>query len=91
MLSRPLVADVDGQLFLTAQLRRYNQEKLEARSLFSSEEDEYEQQMLSLKLARQLDEHYGVSWQYRHSRNDSRQGGDAFRKNVYSLALEIAL
>ena len=91
LLSRHIAAGIDGQLFLTTQLRRYNQEKVETRPLFTSEEDEYEQQMFSLKLSRQLNERYGVSSQYRHSRNGSRQDGDAFRKNVYSLALEFAL
>lgn len=90
LVTRALIAEVDGQLFLTGQFRRYG-ESLPPSEATPVEQDEYEQLLLSLKLARRLGERLGLSWQYRFSRNGATNAEEACRKRVYALSLDLAL
>jgi hypothetical protein len=90
LVTRALIAQVDGQVFLTGQLRHYGEE-LPRVDPIADEEDEYEQLLLSVKLARRLGERLGLSWQYRFSRNGTTGKEAAFRKQVYALSLDLAL
>lgn len=91
LLARHLLYGIDGQLFLTTQLRRYARNFSEPLPNAGGEQDEYEQSLFSVKLARRLGERYDISWQYRHSRNGSRLDDGFFRKNVYSLAIDMVI
>ena len=91
LLTRHIAHQIDGQVFLTLQRRRYDEELPEFLPVTEVEEDEYEQTLFSLKLSRQMSERYDVSWEYRDARNGSRRGAGSFGKKVYSLALDISL
>jgi hypothetical protein len=91
MLTRHLGKGVDGQLFFTSQVRRYDEVELTEPAASEGGRDEYEQTLFSLKLARRLGERYDLSWQYRSSRNGSRAGDGFFRKKVYSLAIDMGI
>ena len=91
LLTRHIVYGVDGQFYFTTQLRRYDQDFSTMLPTAAGEQDEYEQNLFSVKLARQLSERYGISWQYKYSRNGSRGKDDFFRKNIYSLAIDMVL
>jgi len=89
LLTRHIVYRVDGQVYLTLQRRRYDEELPESLPTAEVEEDEYEQTLLSFKLSRQMTERYGLSSQYKRARNGSRRGDASYHKNIYSLALDI--
>ena len=89
LVGRNLYHQVDGQFYLTLQRRRYREELPQSLPQITAEESDYEQMLLSFKLSRQLTSHYGLSTQYKRSRNGSRQAGASFHKNIYSLALDI--
>ena len=91
MLARHLLRGIDVQLFLTTQLRSYDRGFAESLPGTGGEQDEYEQSLVSVKLARRLGERYDLSWQYRYSRNGSRLDHDFFRKNVYSFAIDMVI
>jgi len=91
LLTRHLVYGVDGQLFFTSQVRRYDEELPGPFPAAGGEQEEYEQTLLSAKLSRQLSDRYGISWQYRYSRNGSRGEDGFFRKHVYTLAIDVAI
>ncbi|NKB67185.1 MAG: hypothetical protein GKR89_09000 [Candidatus Latescibacteria bacterium] len=91
LLTRHIAGGLDGQLYFTSQLRRYDEPVPGDVKPVAAEEDEYEQTMVSVKMARQLNQRYGVSAQYRYSRNGSRQDEGFFRKNVYALSLDMGL
>jgi len=91
MLTRHLGKGVDGQLFFTSQVRRYDEAELAESAAPGGGRDEYEQALFSLKLARRFGERYDLSWQYRSSRNGSRAGDGFFRKKVYSLAIDMGI
>ena len=91
MLTRHLGKGVDGQLFFTSQVRRYDEAEVSEAAEPGGAHDEYEQTLFSLKLARRFGERYDLSWQYRSSRNGSRGGDGFFRKKVYSLAIDMGI
>jgi len=43
----------------------------------------------SIRLFGRLTERYGLSLQYKHSRNGARADDDSYRKNVYAVGLDI--
>lgn len=91
LVTRPIAARVDGQVYLNLQRRRYDEELPEPLPEGGAEEDEYEQNLISLRLSHQMSERYGLSWEYRRARNGSRQSEDSYRKNIFALALDMKL
>ena len=91
LVTRHIVGGLDGQLYFTSQLRRYDEPIPGGVIQMEGEEDEYEQTVMSVKMARQLNKRYGVSAQYRYSRNGSRQDEGFFRKNVYAVSVDMGL
>ena len=89
LVGRHLVLQVDGQFYLTLQRRCYDEELPQLLQSITAEESDYEQRLLSFKLSRKLTSHYGLSAQYKRSRNGSRRADASFHKNIYSLALDI--
>jgi hypothetical protein len=89
LLAGALVAKIDGQIYWTLQQRRYEELAILAPRAVS--DDEYAQNLLSLKMSRPLSEHYGLSVQWWHARNGSRQTAAFYRKNTLSLLLDMAL
>ncbi len=90
LLSRHLAYGVDGQFYLTAQQRRYDEGEVFLPAPETSQ-DEYAQTLVFLKLSRQLTPVYGVSLQYSYSRNGDRHDAGFFRKRTYGLSLNISL
>ena len=90
VLTRHIAYEVDGQAYLTIQLRRYT-EPLTPLPGAGSEVDEYEQNLLVLKLSRKLTSRVGMSVQYGSFRNGARRGGGFYRKNVYTISLEASI
>lgn len=90
MAVRHVGLDVDAQVFVQFQFRRYRETLM---TVFgrASEADEYEQTLGIFKLSRQLNAQYGVSLHYAFSRNGARQGDVYYRKHVYSLTFEARL
>jgi hypothetical protein len=91
LLTGHLGYGVDGQFYFTAQRRRYDEDLSQPLPGASSEEEEYAQTLVSVKASRSLSERYGLSGQYWYSRNGSRSNEAFYRKNVYSLSLDISL
>lgn len=88
-LTRTFPWKIDGHFFLNGQLRTYHEEIANPLPGASGERDEYAQNLVSLRLARPLGSYYGVSFHYRHARNGSRQGDEAYRENSYGCAVEL--
>jgi hypothetical protein len=89
LLSRHLYYGVDGQFYLTAQRRRYDEELTPEGPKVADEE--YAQTLLFAKLTRQLNALYSLGLQYSYSRNGSRNEQGFFRKHIYGFSLNIAL
>lgn len=89
LLSRHLVWGLDGQLYLTAQQRRY--EEVGPLPALGTTQDEYAQTLAFLKLSRQLTPVYGLSAQYSYSRNGNRRDTGFFRKRTYGLSLTVSI
>lgn len=89
LLSRHLYLGVDGQFYLTAQRRRYNEEITPEGPKVADEE--YAQTLLFAKLTRQLNALYSVGVQYSYSRNGSRNEQGFFRKHIYGISLNLSL
>ncbi|MEW6756139.1 MAG: hypothetical protein AB1505_34955 [Candidatus Latescibacterota bacterium] len=92
VLTRGLAAGVDGQIFATGQRRRYDHPVPTGALVQPSDvQDEYEQALLAVKLARRLAEAYDLSCEYRFSRNGSRREAGSYRKNVFTLAVDAGI
>ena len=91
VVSRHLVHGIDGQVYLTLQRRRYEEELQDPGPSPGAEEDEYEQSLFSLQLSRQMTERYGLSCEYRRARNGTGQKSGSYRKNIYALSVELVL
>jgi hypothetical protein len=89
LLSRHLYLGVDGQFYLTAQRRRYDEELTPEGPRVADEE--YAQTLLFAKLTRQLSALYSVGVQYSYSRNGSRNEQGFFRKHIYGFSLNLSL
>lgn len=89
LLSRHLYLGVDGQFYLTAQRRRYDEEITPEGPKVADEE--YAQTLLFAKLTRQVSSLYSLGVQYSYSRNGSRAEQGFFRKHIYGLSLNISL
>jgi len=89
LLAGALFAKIDGQVYWTLQERRY--EELADLPLGVEVDDEYAQNLLSAKVSRPLSEHYGLSLQWWHARNGSRQTAAFYRKNTFSLLFDMVL
>lgn len=90
MLTRHIGYEVDGQAYVTFQVRRYD-DPLALLPGGPSEADEYEQTVVILKLSRQVNERCGVSVQYGHFRNGARRGDAFYRKNVCAFSVDVTL
>ena len=90
MLTRHLAYEVDGQVYVTFQVRRYD-DPLTPSAGGRSEADEYEQTVAIFKLSRQVTSRCGVSVQYRRFRNGARQGDAFYRKHVYGFSVDASL
>lgn len=89
LLSRHLYRGVDGQFYLTAQRRRYDEQINPEGPKVADEE--YAQTLLFAKLTRQINALYSVGLQYSYSRNGSRNEQGFFRKHIYGCSLNISL
>jgi hypothetical protein len=89
LLSRHLYYGVDGQFYLTAQRRRYDEEITPEGPTVADEE--YAQTLLFAKLTRQLNTLYSLGLQYSYSRNGNRSEQGFFRKHIYGFSLNISL
>ena len=89
LVARSLGRGFDGQIFFTTQMRRYDEAREEPIPNFFTADDEYEQSVISVRLLGRLTARYGLSLQYKRSRNGSRSDDDSYRKNVYAVGLDI--
>jgi hypothetical protein len=90
LLTRSIAREVDGQVYLTFQVRRYV-DPLTPLPGGRSEADEYEQTVVLLKLSRQVTSRCGVSVQYGHFRNGALRSAGFYRKNVYAFSVDMSL
>ncbi len=90
LVTRHLAYEVDGQVYLTFQVRRYA-DPLTPLPGGRPEADEYEQTVTVLKLSRQVTSRCGVSLQYGRFRNGARGGAGFYRKNVYAFLVDASL
>lgn len=89
LLSRHLYYGLDGQFYLTAQWRRFDEDVTPEGPKVADEE--YAQTLLFAKLTRQISTLYSVGLQYSYSRNGSRNEQGFFRKHIYGFSLNISL
>ncbi|MBI2501682.1 MAG: hypothetical protein HYW07_00410 [Candidatus Latescibacteria bacterium] len=89
LVSRHLRYLIDGQFYLTAQRRRYDEEVTPQGPKVADEE--YVQTLLFAKLSRQLSSRYSLGLQYSYSRNGSRREEGFFRKHTYGFSFNISL
>lgn len=90
LLVRHLGWDLDAQMIANLQVRRYHDPLLLLPGR-GSEENEYEQTLLVLKLSRQLSSRLDLSLQYGFVRNGARRSGSFYRKHTYAVSVEISL
>lgn len=90
-LARHLGYGVDGHLFVAAQRRDYTDDLTSVAPRDANAQNEYEQTLISVRLARQLSNRYGLSWRYRWARSGNARSGQFYRKGVYSISIDMVL